>query len=148
MADKIDRVVARRHPHVVDPFRQHLAARLDQQEGKIEGLSLSFAKMQTDMSTGFADAKSTSNTILAKLDSRPAFDLPKTVGLVLHLAILLGMMITGIIWVTTGQFGSVMAKQDSYNVHVLQRLEKHDQLLEKMSERVGWAAQTYAKSKQ
>ena len=124
------------------PYREDLARRMDHQEGRIDILSGALSKLQTEVHAGFARAESTSNAILAKLDSRPTFNFHQSVSTVLQLAVLFSMVVTGIIWVTTGQFGGIVAEQKSLNADLKARLEKHDQTIDKLTEIVRWRAET------
>jgi hypothetical protein len=59
---------------------------------------------------------------------------------VLSLAALFGMVVTGIIWVSTNQFAVFIAEQKGVNANVSARAEKHEALMERIAERVGWTA--------
>jgi hypothetical protein len=77
---------------------------------------------------------------LDKLDARPSFDFHQSVRTVLSLAALFGMVVTGIIWVSTNQFAVFIAEQKGVNANVSARAEKHEALMERIAERVGWTA--------
>lgn len=80
-----------------------------------------------------------------KIDGRPIFNFHQAVGTVLALAVLFSMVVGGIIWVTTSQFAGVLAKQESINANLNERAGKHEAVIEKLAERVGWVSKTETK---
>jgi len=82
-----------------------------------------------------------------KLDGRPVFNFHQAVGTVLALAVLFSMVVGGIIWVTTSQFAGVLAKQEAVNATLSDRSSKHEAVIEKLAERVGWVAKTDGKQR-
>lgn len=80
-----------------------------------------------------------------KLDGRPIFNFHQAVGTVLALAVLFSMVVGGIIWVTTTQFAGVLAKQEAINSALNDRTSKHEAVIEKLADRVGWVAKTETK---
>lgn len=82
-------------------------------------------------------------TAVTKQDAKPQFDFHKTVGTVVALAVLFSMICGGIIWITTGQFGAMIAEQKSFNGIVKDRLDRHDTALDKITEAIGaWRTNT------
>ncbi len=95
--------------------------------GRMSGVETSVHKLQGEVHTGFAALGSK----LDKIDARPTFNVHETVRTVLSLAILFGMVVSGIIWITTGQFGGIVAEQKAHNQAVTEKLKEH-------SERIRW----------
>lgn len=95
--------------------------------GRLSGVETSMHKLQGEVHTGFAALGSK----LDKLDARPTFNAHEMVRTVLSIAILFGMVVSGIIWITTGQFGGIVAEQKAHNSAVDEKLKDH-------SERLRW----------
>lgn len=102
--------------------------------GRMSGVETSVHKLQGEVHTGFAALGSK----LDKIDARPTVNLHEVVRTVLSLAILFGMVVSGIIWITTGQFGGVVAEQKAHNVSVTEKLKEHKADIDKLSERTQW----------
>lgn len=79
---------------------------------------------------------------VTKHDAQPRVDVHRAVSTVVALAVLFSMVCGGIIWITTSQFSGIVAEQRSLNTELKSRTEKHDLMLDKLSERVGWTAST------
>lgn len=103
---------------------------------RMTGVESSVKSLSDDVHMGFSSLSSKFD----KLDSRPHFDFHTSVRTILSLAVLFSMMVAGIIWVTTGQFGGVVAEQKSFNETMKARVEKHEDTLERISERMPWIA--------
>lgn len=101
--------------------------------GRMTGVETGLRTLQGEVHAGFNALGSK----LDKIDARPTFDFHKTVSTVVALAVLFSMICGGIIWITTGQFGAMIAEQKSFNGIVKDRLERHDTAIEKITEAVG-----------
>lgn len=96
--------------------------------GRLSGVETSVHKLQSEVHTGFAALGSK----LDKLDARPTVNVHEVVRTVLSLAILFGMVVSGIIWITTGQFGGIVAEQKAHNTAVTEKLKEHSERLQWM----------------
>lgn len=118
----------------------HHDAAINTLGGRMTGVERGLTHLQGEVHTGFnglATSLGHLNSKLDRIDSRPQFDFHKTVSTVTTIAVLFSMVIGGVIWITTGQFAGVIAKQDSFNQSVSGRLERTEANVEKLSERVG-----------
>lgn len=96
--------------------------------GRMSGVETSVHKLQGEVHTGFAALGSK----LDKIDARPTFNPHEMIRSVLSLAILFGMVVSGIIWITTGQFGGIVAEQKAHNSAVTEKLKEHSERLQWM----------------
>lgn len=140
----------------IDDEDAHLQRTLAHHDTAITGLTQQVRQMQGDMRSlqvevhgGFTSIRQDIAKEIGalasrfdKLDARPQFNFHQSVSTVLQLAVLFSMVVTGIIWVTTGQFGGMVAEQKSLNAEIRVRLEKHDALLDRLAERSGWSTTT------
>jgi hypothetical protein len=116
-----------------------IPAVLAHHEATIHGLSTRMGHvesgiktMQHDMSAGFRDL---SNKLVAN-EARPQFDFHKTVGTVVALAVLFSMVCAGIIYIVNGQNATSSAEQK----HLAGRVDKHEQIIERLTAIAGWTA--------
>lgn len=101
--------------------------------GRMTGVESGLKTLQGEVHQGFAGMGQTLTSLNSKFDTlaaRPTFDVHKTIGTVVSLAVLFSMVVGGIIWVTTSQFSGVVAEQKSFNQTVTKTLERHDQQIE------------------
>lgn len=91
--------------------------------------------LQNEVHAGFHSLGSK----LDRLDAVPKFDIHRTVSTVTTLAVLFSMVVAGIIWVTTGQFGGLVEKQKLLNEHLEQRMSDVERVTDRLADRVGWA---------
>lgn len=124
----------------------HHDAAINSLGGRMSGVETGLRTLQGEVHHGFAAITQTVNTQLGavsskldKLDAAPKFDVHRTVGTVVALAVLFSMICGGIIWITTNQFSGVIAEQRSFNGLVGQRLDKHEIQIEKLN---GWTTTT------
>lgn len=122
---------------------EHLASTLAHHDaeirtlgGRMSGVESGLKTLQGEVHRGFGDLSSK----LDRLDARPTINLHQAVSTVLALAVLFSMVVGGIIWVTTTQFAGIVAKQEGINSSTQTRLERHEVVLEKLAERMGWVA--------
>lgn len=123
---------------LVHTLAQHDAA-INTLGGRMSGVETGLRTLQGEVHSGF----NVLGSKLDKLDAAPKFDFHKTVGTVVALAVLFSMICGGIIWITTGQFGAMIAEQKSFNGIVKDRLDRHDTALDKITEAIGaWRTNT------
>jgi len=104
--------------------------------GRMSGVESGLKTLQGEVHRGFGDLSSK----LDKLDARPTINLHQAVSTVVGLAVLFSMVVGGIIWVTSSQFSGVIAEQKGVNAATNARMERHEALLDKLAERLGWTA--------
>ena len=75
-------------------------------------------------------------TAVTKNDARPVFNFHQTISTIVAIAILFSMVCGGIIYIVNGQNATAQAEQRNLTV----RVDKHDQLLERLSAIAGWTA--------
>lgn len=75
--------------------------------------------------------------------ARPTFNPHQTISTVLALAILFSMVCGGIIYIVNGQNATAAAEQK----HLTGRVDKHDQIIERLTAVAGWAARVEAPRK-
>ena len=102
--------------------------------GRLSGVETSVHKLQSEVHTGFAALGSK----LDRIDSRPTFNPHEMVRTVLSVAVLFTMVVSGIVWVTTGQFGGIVAEQRAYNSAVTDKLKEHSEVLRAHGNRIQW----------
>jgi hypothetical protein len=124
-----------------DAAISHLGGRLTGVEGELKTL-------KTEVHTGFATVQHQMSTQIGalgskldKFEGRPTFNFHESVRTVLSLAALFGMVVTGIIWVSTNQFAVFVSEQKTVNATTAAKVEKHEALMERIAERIGWTAQ-------
>lgn len=110
-------------------------ATLEHHDKELTNLSGRVSSLEVKLDAGFASVK---DAIAQQKQS--AVSLKDAVSVVLSLAVLFSMVVGGIIWVTTNQFAGMVAEQKSMNMETKSRIERHDAMLEKLTERVGWFA--------
>jgi hypothetical protein len=121
----------------------YLEAGHDDLGRRLGGLEKGFHVLQGEVHTGFSNIQSGFSDIKSKiesLNSRPTFNPHEMIRSVLSLAILFGMIVTGIIWITTGQFGGIVAEQRAYNAAVTDKLKEHSEVLRALGNRIQWTA--------
>jgi hypothetical protein len=121
-------------PDITAQLAHHDAA-ISGLSGRMTGVEQGLKTLQGEVHHGFLSLGSK----LDKIDAAPKFDFHKTVSTVLKLALLFSMVVGGIIWVTTNQFSGVVATQKATNDSLIAKIERHEGMLEKIAERVGWA---------
>ena len=104
--------------------------------GRMTGVEDKLGNLQGEVHRGFGDLGSK----LDRLDARPTIDLHKVVGTIGTLAFLFSLICGGIIWITSSQFSGVIAEQKGVNTATNARMERHEALLDKLAERLGWTA--------
>jgi hypothetical protein len=104
--------------------------------GRLSGVETSMHKLQGEVHTGFAALGSK----LDRIDSRPTFNPHEMVRTVLSVAVLFTMVVSGIVWVTTGQFGGIVAEQRAYNAGVTEKLKEHSEVLRALGDRIQWVS--------
>lgn len=128
----------------------HHDAQITTLGGRMSSMESGLQRLQGEVHTGFSSIQGSLSALTSKLDrqeARPEFNFHQSVSTVLALAVLFSMVVGGIIWVTQSQFASVVAEQKGTNTAVSVRLEKHEAVIEKLAERVGWVAKTDGKQR-
>lgn len=119
----------------------YLEAGHDDLGRRLGGLEKGFHVLQGEVHTGFANIQGGFSDLKSKIESvnaRPTFNPHEMIRSVLSLAILFGMIVTGIIWITTGQFGGIIAEQRAYNSGVSDKLKEHSEVLRALGNRIQW----------
>ncbi len=106
--------------------------------GRMSGVETSVHKLQGEVHSGFAALGSKLDKMDAQQDAQPKYEFHKVIQSVRDLAILFSMVVGGIIWITTGQFSGIIAKQDSLNGVVVERLKMNQSDIDKLAERTQW----------
>lgn len=114
----------------------HHDAEISSLSNRMSGIEDSMRVLQGEVHSGFHALGSK----LDRMDAVPKFDFHRTVSTVTTLAVLFSMVVAGIIWVTTGQFGGLVEKQKLLNDQIEQRMTKIERLADELSDRVGWAS--------
>lgn len=113
----------------------YLEAGHDDLGRRLGGLEKGFHILQGEVHTGFSNIQTGFSDIKSKIESlnaRPTVNIHEVVRTVLSLAILFGMVVSGIIWITTGQFGGIVAEQKAHNQAVTEKLKEHSERLQWM----------------
>jgi hypothetical protein len=121
-------------PRSTDPSVARLEAGYDDLGRRIGGLEKGFSGLQSDMQSGFSEVKAAIHAI----NARPTVNVHEVVRTVLSLAILFGMVVSGIIWITTGQFGGIVAEQRAHNASVTEKIKAHGDAIDRLAERTQW----------
>ena len=129
-----------------DGFRQGLLQTLAHHDAAIGGLSTRMGHVETgirsiqsEMSHGFRDLSAK----LAVNDARPQFNFHQTISTIVAIAILFSMVCGGIIYIVNGQNATSAAEQK----HLVGRVDKHDQIIERLTAIAGWSARVEAPRK-
>lgn len=115
-------------------------ATLEHHDKELTNLAGRVGSLEVKLDAGFASVREA----IAQ-QKQGVVSLKDAVSVVLSLAVLFSMVVGGIIWVTTNQFAGMVAEQKSMNMETKSRIERHDVILEKLTERVGWSASTTTK---
>lgn len=121
----------------------HHDAAIGNLSGRLTGVETGLKTLQGEVHSGFAGINKTlaaTNSKLDKLDAQPRFEITKVLGTVKDFAVLIGACVAAIIWIVTGQFGAVIAKQDQWAQQVERRLTDQQKTIDKMTETVRWHA--------
>lgn len=127
---------------------------LIEHDSAIKGLSADMSGLKVEvqgihkaMNSHHSDLSSKFDKIMARSDARPDFDPHKWIGTILSIAVLFGIIVGGIIYVSNAQFAGTLAKQEAFNDNVKEKLGDHDkqitdqgQALAEVGRRAGWAA--------
>lgn len=117
--------------NIVETIAHHDAA-IGALGHRMQGVENGMKTLQGEVHTGFNQISSSLgslNSKIDKIDARPHVDFHKTVATVTSLAVLFSLVVGGIIWVVLSQ-SSVISE----------RVTRHEQAIEKLSERQGWSA--------
>lgn len=134
--------------HIIKAEPDALMSTLAQHDAAINGLSSRIGHVEKTLGDHGTILHTIEKAVTrqdGKLDGRPIFNFHQAVGTVLALAVLFSMVVGGIIWVTTTQFAGVLAKQEAINSALNDRTSKHETVIEKLADRVGWVAKTETK---
>lgn len=110
----------------------HHDAQIGALGGRMSGVENQMRTLQGEVHTGFAALGSK----LDKIDAAPKFDFHRTVSTVTTIAVLFGMIVSGIVYITTGQFSGAWSKQESLNASLQKRVDLIEEKTEKL---LGWA---------
>ena len=114
--------------------------------GRMSGVEGGLNSLQKEMHTGFTAVASSIAQLgsqIDKADARPQIDYHKTISSIVAIAALFSMIVAGIIWVTSSQFGAVIAEQKGYNAAIQTRVGKVESSIEKMADQIGqWKTRT------
>tara|TARA_R110000868_G_scaffold18999_1_gene82334 strand:- start:541 stop:975 length:435 start_codon:yes stop_codon:yes gene_type:complete len=130
----------------LDSFRVSLVQTLAQHDsaittlgGRMSGVEGGLNSLQKEMHTGFTSVAASVAALgsqMDRADARPQVDYHKTISSIVAIAVLFSMIVAGIIWITTSQFGSVIAEQKGFNAAVKSRLDKVEDVLGSWKTRV------------
>lgn len=131
----------------IDAFRVQLLTTIAQHDSAIEtlggrmtGVETGLHSLQKEMHTGFTAVASSISALgsqFDKSDAQPRLDLHKAISSVVALAVLFSMIVAGIIWITSSQFGAVIAEQKGYNAAMSTRIGKVETSVDKLADAVG-----------
>lgn len=102
----------------------HHDAAIQSLGGRMSSLETGMRTLQGEVHSGFTALGSK----LDRLDAAPRFDFHQTVSTVTTIAVLFSMIVGGIIYITSSQFATTVA-----------RVEAHESALANLNEKVGWA---------
>lgn len=111
-----------------------LSETLARHDTAIEHLGSQMRTLQGEVHQGFAGISVTLSNLSSKfdkLDAQPKLNLHQAVQTLLAISILFTMVVGGIMYVTSGQFATVLAKQEMTNDHVARNIDE-------LGKRVGW----------
>lgn len=129
--------------------------------GRMHGVETGLRTLQGEVHSGFAGVQQAMGglggslaTLNSKLDSAPKFDAHKYITTIVSLAVLFGMICTGIIYISGSQFSAVIAEQKAFNASIAKtvekheaRIEKHDAAIDRVAEAIGrWATTASAQT--
>ena len=120
----------------VEKLAHHDAA-INQLGTRMGGVESRLGSLQGEVHTGFSKLTKLIGDQTSKLDARPAFDLHKVAVTLVALSALFASVVTGIIWITSNQFGVVVAKQEGFNEAMKGRVTKLETNVEKINDTIG-----------
>ena len=94
--------------------------------GRMSGVEGGLNSLQKEMHTGFTAVASSIAQLgsqIDKADARPRIDYHKTISSIVAIAVLFSMVVGGIIWITSSQFGVVIAEQKGFNSAIKARVD-------------------------
>jgi hypothetical protein len=121
----------------------YLEAGHDDLGRRLGGLEKGFHILQGEVHTGFSNIQSGFSDLKSKLDTvnaRPTFNFHEMVRTVLSLVVLLGAMVSGVIWIVNGQFSGMIAEQKAYNALATDKLKEHSEVLRALGDRIQWVS--------
>lgn len=112
----------------------HHDAAIANLSGRITGVEQGLKGLQGEVHQGFTALASK----IDKLDAQPRFDVVRVLHTVKDFAVLIGACVAAIIWIVTGQFGSVIAKQEQWAQQVERTLARHQGSIDDIAKALRW----------